>query len=129
MTKDYRRQRSFHCKPAEQMALRAAAEAAGLSVSRYVIGLALADDPERHPVALTPDEQAELRDRVAEVWHLVSAAKEAAEESGMTLPDAIRALAGRVPRNKPGAGSRNKPPGSGPPERVRGGQGQAGAGR
>lgn len=113
MTRDYRRQRSFHCKPAEQAALRAAAAAAGLSVSRYVIGLALADDPERHPVALTPAEQAELRERVEEVWLLVRAAQEAAADSGLSVADAIRALAGRVPRNKP--------PGSSP--------GQAGAGR
>ena len=96
MTKDYRRQRSLHCKPGEQAMLRAAADAAGLSVSRYAIGLALADDPDRHPVALTPAEQAELRERVEEVWDIVRSAKAAADGIGLSVPDAIRSLAGRV---------------------------------
>ena len=96
MTRDYRRQRSLHCKPGEQAKLRAAADAADKTVSRYVIDLALADDPDRHPVALTPAEQAELRGRVAEVWRIVGAAKAAADEAGMSVADAIRSLAGRV---------------------------------
>ena len=96
MTKDYRRQRSLHCKPGEQAKLREAADAADKTVSRYVIDLALADDPSRHPVALTPAEQAELRGRVAEVWEIARSAKAAAEESGMSVAEAIRSLAGRV---------------------------------
>ena len=96
MTRDYRRQRSLHCKPVEQALLREAADRADKTVSRYVIDLALADDPSRHPVALTPAEQAELRERVAEVWEIVRSAKEAAEESGMSVADAIRSLADRV---------------------------------
>ena len=96
MTRDYRRQRSLHCKPGEQALLRAAADRADKTVSRYVIDLALADDPSRHPVALTPAEQAELRGRVAEVSDIVRSAKDAADEAGMSVADAIRSLADRV---------------------------------
>ncbi len=96
MTKDYRRQRSLHCKPGEQALLRAAADRADKTVSRYVIDLALADDPDRHPVALTPGEQAELRERVAEVWEIARSAKDTADEAGMSVADAIRSLSGRV---------------------------------
>ena len=55
-----RRQRSLHCKPAEQAMIRERAEAAGKTVSRYVMELALADDPDRHPLVLTEEEQAEV---------------------------------------------------------------------
>ena len=95
MTEDFRRQRSLHCRPDEQALIRRRAAAAGMKVSRYVLGLALADDPDRHPVALTEDEQAELRDRVGEVWLFVRAAKAALGDSGLTLTEAIRALAER----------------------------------
>ena len=37
-----RRQRSLHCKPAEQAMIRERAAAAGKTVSRYVMELALA---------------------------------------------------------------------------------------
>ena len=53
-----RRQRSLHCKPAEQAMIRERAEAAGKTVSRYVMELALADDPDRHPLVLSEEEQA-----------------------------------------------------------------------
>ena len=55
-----RRQRSLHCKPAEQAMIRERAEAAGKTVSRYVMELALADDPDRHPLVLSEEEQAEV---------------------------------------------------------------------
>ena len=55
-----RRQRSLHCKPAEQAMIRERAEAASKTVSRYVVELALADDPDRHPLVLTEEEQAEV---------------------------------------------------------------------
>ena len=57
-----RRQRSLHCKPAEQAMIRERAAATEKTVSRYVMELALADDPDRHPLVLTEEEQAELRD-------------------------------------------------------------------
>ena len=66
-----------------------------MKVSHYVLGLALADDPDRHPVALTEDEQQELRDRVGEVWLFVRAAKAALGDGDVGLAEAIRALAER----------------------------------
>ena len=57
-----RRQRSLHCNPAEQAMTRERAAAAGKTVSRYVVELALADDPDRHPLVLTEEEQVALRD-------------------------------------------------------------------
>ncbi len=92
---DVRRQRSLHCRPDEQALIRRRAAAAGMKVSHYVLGLALADDPDRHPVVLTEAEQEELRDRVGEVWLFVREAKTALGEGGLTLTEAIRALAER----------------------------------
>ncbi len=95
MTEDVRRQRSLHCRPDEQALIRRRSAAAGMKVSHYVLGLALADDPDRYPVVLTEAEQAELRDRVGEVWLFVRAAKAALGDSGLALTEAIRALAER----------------------------------
>ena len=91
-----RRQRSLHCKPDEQAMIRARAEAAGKTVSRYVLDLALADDPDRHPVVLTEDEQAELRDGVRELRAFVRAVNDDRAGTARSLPEEIRALAERV---------------------------------
>ena len=76
--------------------IRARAEAAGKTVSRYVLDLALADDPDRHPVVLTPDEQAELRDGVRELRAFVRAVNDDRASATRSLPEEIRALAERV---------------------------------
>ena len=91
-----RRQRSLHCNPDEQATIRARAAAAGKKVSRYVLDLAVADDPDRHPVVLTPDEQAELRDGVRELRVLVRAAEGEVSPAGRLL-ESIRAVAERAP--------------------------------
>ena len=89
-----RRQRSLHCKPAEQAMIRERASAAEKTVSRYVIELALADDPDRHPLVLTEEEQAELRDGVMEVHTFVRALRrELPGGSGLSLLGAISVLA------------------------------------
>ena len=89
-----RRQRSLHCKPAEQAMVRERAAAAGKTVSRYVVELALADDPDRHPLVLTKEEQAELRDGVREVQAFVQALRrELPGGSGLSLLSAISVLA------------------------------------
>ena len=93
MTEDHRRQRSLHCKPGGQALIRQRAAISGKTVSRYVLDLALADDPERHPVALSEDEQLELRDRVREIWIFVRAAKAALGDGGIGLAEAVRGLA------------------------------------
>ena len=54
-----RKQRSLHCSPREQAEIRVRASAAGKTVTRYVVDLVLADDPDRHPVVLTAGEQRE----------------------------------------------------------------------
>ena len=90
-----RRQRSLHCNPDEQAMIRARAEAAGKTVSRYVLDLALADDPDRHPVVLTPDEQAELRDGVRELRAFVRAENDERASTTRSLPTQVRALARR----------------------------------
>ena len=92
-----RRQRSLHCNPDEQATIRARAEAAGKTVSRYVLDLARADDPDRHPVVLTPDEQAELRDGVRELRAFVRAVNGARASATRSLLEEIRALAERSP--------------------------------
>ena len=93
---DGRRQRSLHCNPDEQATIRARAAAAGKRVSRYVLDLAVADDPDRHPVVLTPDEQEELRDGVRELRVLVRAA-EGEVSTTRRLLESIRAVAERAP--------------------------------
>ena len=52
-----RRQRSLRCKLAEQAMIRERAAAADKTVSHYVMELALADDPDRHPLVLTEEKQ------------------------------------------------------------------------
>ena len=88
-----RRQRSLHCSREEQAAIRAAAAESGKTISRFVLDLALADDVHRHPVALTEDEQAELRDGVSEVRGFVRAVRDALPGGGPGLADAIASLA------------------------------------
>ena len=91
-----RRQRSLHCNPDEQATIRARAAAAEKSVSRYVLDLAVADDPDRHPVVLTPDEQEELRDGVRELRVFVRAVEGEVSPAGRLL-ESIRAVAERAP--------------------------------
>ena len=88
-----RRQRSLHCGRDEQAMIRAAAAESGKTISRFVLDLALADDVDRHPVALTEAEQAELRDGMREVRGFVRAVRDALPEDGPGLAEAIAALA------------------------------------
>ena len=89
-----RRQRSLHCKPAEQVMIRERAAAADKTVSRYVLELALADDPDRHPLVLTEAEQVEQRDGVRELQAFVRALRrELPGGSGLSLLSAISVLA------------------------------------
>ena len=90
-----RRQRSLHCKPAEQAMIREHAAAAEKTVSRYVMELALADDPDRHPLVLTGEEQVEQQDGVLELQALARALRrELPGGSGLSLLSAISVLAG-----------------------------------
>ena len=66
--------------------VREAAAAVGKENSEYILDLVAADDPERHPVVLTPDEQLELRDGLRELLRTVR------ERPGEGGPDAAAAL-------------------------------------
>ena len=82
--------RSLHCKPEEQALIRERALAAGKTVSGYVLDLAHADDPERHELVLTADEQTELRDAAAELRAFVRALTiELPKTGGLSLLAAI----------------------------------------
>ena len=86
-----RRQRSLHCKPAEQAMIRERAAATEKTVSRYVMELALADDPDRHPLVLTEEEQDELRDGVQAF--VLALRRELPGGSGLSLLSAISVIA------------------------------------
>ncbi len=89
------RQRSLHCPSAEQEMIRARAKAAGKSISRYVLDLALADDPDVHPLALDADAQLSVLDGVLEVRDFVRALlDELPGGSGQSLLSAISLMAG-----------------------------------
>ena len=89
------RQRSLHCPPEEQEMIRARAKAAGKSISRHVLDLALADDPDAHPLVLDPDAQLALLDGVLDVRDFVHALhrEELPGGSGQTLLSAISVMA------------------------------------
>ena len=89
-----KRQRSLYCSAAERTTIRSKAAAADKRVSRYLLDLSLADDPDRHAVALTAAEQAELRDGVPEVRALALALRrELPGGSGLSLLAAVSVLA------------------------------------
>ena len=89
-----RRQRSLHCPPEEQEMIRARAKAAGKSISRYVLDLALEDDPDVHPLALDAEAQFALLDGVLDVLDFVRAlGDELPGGSGQSLLSAISAMA------------------------------------
>ena len=93
MIGDPKRPRSLSLDPAERKTVRDAAAAAGKPISQYVLDLVAADDPGRHPVVLTPDEQVELRDGLREVRGFLGTAKAALGEGGFGLAEALRLLA------------------------------------
>ena len=90
MIADPKRPRSLSLDAAERKAVRDAAAAAGKPISQYVLDLVAADDPDRHPVVLTPDEQVELRDGLREVRGFLGTVKAALDESGPGLAEALR---------------------------------------
>ena len=90
-----RRQRSLHCAPAEQAMIREKAAEAGKTVSRHVLDLALADDPDRHPLVLTEEEQSRrLMEGMRALGAFVLALRrELPGGSGLSLLGAISLLA------------------------------------
>ena len=93
MIEDPKRPRSLSLDPAARKTVRDAAAAAGKRTSEYVLDLVEADDPDRHPVVLTPDEQEELRDGLREMRGFLREAQAALGERGLGLAEALRLLA------------------------------------
>ena len=73
--------------------VREAAAASGKENSEYVLDLVAADDPDRHPVVLTEDEQMELRDGVRELRDFLRTVNAALVDSGLGLAETLRLLA------------------------------------
>ncbi len=91
---DRKRQRSLYCRPEAQAAIREKAAAADKTLSRYLLDLWRADDPDRHTLALTAAEQEELRDGVREVRAFARALRrELPGGSGLSLLAALSVLA------------------------------------
>ena len=85
-----RRQRSLHCPPEEQEMIRMQAKAAGKTISRYVLDLALSDDPDVHPLVIDEEEQFALLDGMFEVRDIVRLLRdELPGGSGQSLLSAI----------------------------------------
>ena len=93
MIEDPKRPRSLSLDAAERKTVRDAAASAGKPISEYVLDLVAADDPDRHPVVLSPDEQEELRDGLREMRGFLRDAKAALGEGGPGLADALRLAA------------------------------------
>ena len=67
------KQRSVHCSPEDQEAIRMEARKAGKTVSRLVRDLAHADADRRHRLVLPEDAQGELLGTVREVGKVLAA--------------------------------------------------------
>ena len=95
MSEDRARGRSVYCAPETQDAMREQADQKGMPLARLVAELALADDPDRHPLVLSETEQRAMRDDVGECAELVRALRrELPGCGGLTLFDALDLLAG-----------------------------------
>ena len=90
------RQRSVHCTPEEQEAIRASARAAGKTVSRHILDLVRADDSSgRHPLALSPSEQQAMLESLRQADDFVQALlRPLPGYGGLTLPGAVARLLG-----------------------------------
>ena len=95
MSEDKARGRSIYCPVAEtQAAMHERAHEAGMSLSRFVVELARADDPDRHPLALSEAEQRAMRDELGECAELARSLRRGLPGcGGLNLFDALDLLA------------------------------------
>ena len=94
MSGDRARGRSVYCAPEIQDAIRERGRDAGMPHSRLIVELALADDPDRHPLVLSEAEQRAMRDDLAECAALARALGRGLPGcGGLTLFDALDLLA------------------------------------
>ncbi len=64
MSRPLKRQRAVYARPDDQALIRTQAAKRGKSISRYLVDLALEDDPDIHPLHLSPAEQREALDGI-----------------------------------------------------------------
>lgn len=84
----HKRPRSVYCSPEERDAILKGAAAAGKSVSRFILDLALDGGDACRRGALTEEERAELRDGVRRLAALVGVPPPGAEQDGSTASSA-----------------------------------------
>ena len=96
MSADRARGRSVYCAPRVQAAMRERAREAGVPLSRLVVDLARADDPDRHRLVLSEAEQGAMRDDLGECAAFVRALGRGLPGcGGLDLFDALDLLAGQ----------------------------------
>ena len=94
MSEDRARGRSVYCSVETQTAMRERARQKDMPLSRLVVELAHADDPDRHPLVLTEAEQRTMRDELGECAEFVRALRRGLPGCGdLTLFDALDLLA------------------------------------
>ena len=95
MSEDKAGRRSIYCSVAEtRAAMHERARQKGMSLSRLIVELARADDPDRHPLVLSEAEQRAMRDDVGECAEFVRALRRGLPGcGGVTLLDALDLLA------------------------------------
>ena len=96
MSEDGSHRRSVYCPvPETRAAMHERAHKRDMSLSRLIVELARADDPDRHPLVLSEAEQRAMREDVGECAALVRALRRGLPGcGGLTLFDAIDLLAG-----------------------------------
>ncbi len=93
MTRQLKRQRSVHCPPEEQEMIRGKAKAAGKTVSGYLLDLARDDDPQIHPLVLSPEDQREFLEGTRTLQEVASALRrELPGTEGLTLLAAVAVM-------------------------------------
>ena len=94
MSEDRARSRSVYCSVETQAAMRKRRREAGVPLSRIVVELTRADDPDRHPLVLTVAEQRAMRDDLGECAEFVRALRRGLPGcGGLTLFGALDLLA------------------------------------
>ena len=94
MSEDRARGRSVYCAVETQAAMRERAREADMPLSRLVMELARADDPDRHRLVLSEAEKRAMRDDLHECAELVRALRRGLPGcGGLTLLDALDLLA------------------------------------
>ena len=90
MSEDKARGRSVYCALETQAAMREQAREADMALSRLVVELARADDPDRHALVLTEAEQRAMRDELGECAELARSLRRGLPGcGGLNLFDAL----------------------------------------